>query len=93
MKRNCRIKREVYNISGNLFLRNEIATVTPSENESSLCNGMEGEKIYLYELMDISTEIETGESYSMYVTSLEFFQKATPEEWKKVNDYLDNLCP
>lgn len=91
MKRNCRVKREVYNISGKLFLRNEIATVTPAEDESSFCNSLDGEKIYLYELMDISTEIETGDSYSLYVSSLEFFQKATPEEFKKVNDYLDSL--
>lgn len=80
--KNCKVRSQIYNINGKLFLLG--CTMLVEEIGS-------GDQKYLYELMDISTEIETGDSYSMYVDTLSFFSKASTEEVRTVNEFLKKL--
>jgi hypothetical protein len=43
----------------------------------------------LYELFDMTTEIETGQSYSFYVTSIDFFEVACNEDRQRVREFLE----
>lgn len=43
------------------------------------------------ELYDMTTEMETGDSYTFYVSSVEYFPYATPAEIISVKKFLDSL--
>jgi hypothetical protein len=43
------------------------------------------------ELFDMTTEIKTGDSYTFYVSTCEYFPLASFEEIIEVNEFLDNL--
>jgi hypothetical protein len=46
---------------------------------------------YLYELFDITQEIATGNSYSIYVSTTSIFEQATDEEKIEVRDFLNTI--
>jgi hypothetical protein len=74
----------VYKIGDKLFLKGE----TKGEHD------FVGDKLHhqpVTELFDMTTEMESGDSYSFYVSSTEYFELATPEEHIRVKKFLNNL--
>jgi hypothetical protein len=45
----------------------------------------------VFELMDITTEMKTGDSYSIYVSNWEVFEQATEEERIEVRDFFNSI--
>ena len=46
---------------------------------------------HMIELMDMTTEMKTGDSYSFYVSSLSNFDLASKDEMIEVKNFLDSL--
>jgi len=73
-----------FEINGKLFLRGE----TKGEHD------LVGDKMYfqsMTELFDMTTEMETGDSYSFYVSSIDYFKLAEVEDCIKVNEFLKSM--
>lgn len=83
------MKRTYYKIDGRIYLLNETAKVVWIDPDSALYDI--DNPFPLYELMDITTEILDGHSYSFYATNVSHFQEATEAESKEANEYLINL--
>lgn len=84
------MNRRFYKLNGKVFLLNTENVVTPVEGYD-LYYATDGENIRLFELMDITTEIENGQSYSIYIDSLEYLIEPTVEEVTEANHFLDSL--
>lgn len=81
IKKIVKLLPKVFKINGKLFLQNH-------KIKSKVHRFDDVHIIKLIEMMDISTEIESGESVSFYVDSTTFFEKASIEEIKKVAEFL-----
>lgn len=81
IKKIVKLLPKVFKINGKLFLQNH-------KVKAKFYGVDESYKVNMIELMDISTEIETGESISFYVDTTTFFEKASIEEIKKVAEFL-----
>ena len=46
---------------------------------------------HCHELYNMTTEMETGTSYSLYVSGFEYFEFASPDEHIQVKDFLNTL--
>lgn len=84
------MKRKFYKMNDKVFLLNTKNEVTPKQG-TELYWSTNGENITLFEMQDITTEMETGASYSLYVDSVEFFDKPTEQEIQIANNYLNSL--
>ena len=69
-----------YEIDGKLFLHGEETYVT-----------INGDTIMAYELYDMTTEMESGESYSFYVTDISYLKRASYKDTVMVKEFLDSL--
>lgn len=84
MNRILQIAPTCYKIGKRVFLRGE----TKGEHD------FVGDKLdnqQATELYDMTTEMETGDSYTFYVSSVEYFDFATPAETIAVKKFLDSL--
>jgi hypothetical protein len=50
-----------------------------------------GEYGYLHELFDMTQEIATGDSYSIYVSTVSVFEQATDKEKAEVRDFFNTI--
>ena len=73
-----------FKIGGKVFL---LGDTEPSDKVT--IGGCDFEVIY--ELFDITTEIKTGDSYSFYTTSIDYFDFATINETYEADDFLIQL--
>jgi hypothetical protein len=74
-----------YEINGKLFLKGEVKT------EAFDYVGDDLDKDDSIELYDMSTEMETGDSYTFYVSNTSHFKLASFKDMKKVKDFLDSI--
>ena len=79
-----RIARVCYKIGDTVFLKGE------TKGDHDFIGDQMGNQSAT-ELFDMTTEINKGDSYSIYVTSCEYFPLASFEEVIQVNEFLDNL--
>lgn len=79
-----RIAPICYKINGKIFMKGE----TKGEHDL-IGDDMDFQPVT--ELFDMTTEMESGDSYSFYVSSTEYFELATPEEHIRVKKFLNNL--
>ena len=84
------MERKFYKMNDKVFLLNTKNEVTPKDS-TELYWSTNGENITLFEMQDITTEMQSGISYSLYVDSLEFFLAPTEQEIKDANNYLNSL--
>lgn len=73
-----------YKISGKVFLKGDSCG-----EHDFIGDGLDFKPVI--ELFDMTTEVNTGESYSFYVSTTAHFQLATTEEMIIVKNYLNNL--
>jgi hypothetical protein len=69
-----------YEIDGKLFLH--------GEEVSTIING---DETTAYELYDMTNEMENGDSYTFYTTSISYFKRASYLDTVKVKEFLDTL--
>jgi len=69
----------VYKINGTLFLKGAVGEMTYDENSP------------LTELFDMSEEMKSGDSYSIYVSGTDYFAYADSGETEMVKNFLTNL--
>jgi len=79
-----RIAPICYKINGTVFLKGE----TKGEHDL-IGDDMDFQPVT--ELYDMTQEIATGDSYSIYVSNTDYFELATPEEIIEVKTFLCNL--
>ncbi len=72
-----------YKINGKIFLKGDSKAHMTIDDDSNY--------VPVTELFDMTTEMTTGDSYTFYVSSTDFFELATPVEIIKVKNFLDNL--
>ena len=69
-----------YEIDGKLFLH--------GEEVSTIING---DETTAYELYDMTNEMENGDSYTFYTTSISYFKRASYLDTVNVKEFLDTL--
>ena len=79
-----RIAPICYKINGTVFLKGD----TKGEHDF-IGDGLDS--MTATELFDMTQALDTGDSYSFYVSGTDYFELATPEEVIEVKKFLENL--
>src|SRR5690606_6075772 len=90
IKRNKVMERRFLKLNGIVFLVNTTNEVLPNEG-TDLSLATDGDYVTLYELMDITTEMKNGVSYSIYMDNLSYLTVPSVEEIEEANNFLNKL--
>jgi len=88
IKRNKVMERRFLKLNGIVFLVNTTNEVLPNEG-TDLSLATDGDYVTLYELMDITTEMKNGVSYSIYMDNLSYLTVPSMEEIEEANNFLN----
>ena len=84
MKNISRVAPICYKIGDKIFLKGEV-----KGNHDFIGDGMDLQEAI--ELYDMSEEMASGNSYTFYVSSTDYFKFATPSETIRVKKFLNSL--